>query len=125
MLHWPVKNPRRFNWNNDGLPFIGTCEDGRGAFDDELQGTITSPVFVVTKPSIRVKVGGGNGKGTYVELIDEEGKILAVARGKESETMDETVWDVTAHKGKRLRIRIVDREVGGWGHINVGNIRCS
>jgi hypothetical protein len=124
-LHWPVKNPRRFNWNNDGLPFIGTCEDGRGAFEDEFQGTITSPTFVVTKPSIKLKVGGGNGKGAYVELIDEEGKMLAVARGKESETMDEVVWDVTAHKGKPLRIRIVDKEVGGWGHINVGNIRCN
>jgi len=123
-LRWPVKNPRRFNWNNDGLPFIGTCEDGRGAFDDELTGTALSPRFTVTKPKIRLKVGAGSGDGVYVELLDENGKRQAIARGVNSETMDEVVWDVAKLRGQRVQIRIVDNEKGGWGHINVGNIRC-
>ncbi|MBC8065753.1 MAG: hypothetical protein H7Y17_13055 [Chlorobia bacterium] len=124
-LHWPIENPRNFNWNNGGLPFIGTCEDGRGAFDDEFQGTISSPWFTTTKPKVALKVGGGSGKDVYVELVDEKGTQLAVARGKNSETMDETVWDVSVHQNKKLQIRIVDKEKAGWGHINVGNIRCS
>jgi hypothetical protein len=38
--------------------------------------------------------------------------------------MEEVVWDVSEHAGKPLRIRVVDKEKGGWGHINVGWIRC-
>lgn len=125
-LHWPVKNPRRFNWGNDGFPFIGTCEDGRGAFDDELTGTAESPWFTVTKPTIRLKVGAGSGEGVYVELVSgkETPKRVHVARGKNNETMEEVVWDVSNLRGQPLRIRIVDQEKGPWGHINVGNIRC-
>lgn len=129
-LHWPVRNPRNFNWNNDGLPFIGTCENGRGGFDDEFTGTIESPWFLITKPTIRLKVGGGAGNGVYVELLSGEGappanpKQVSIARGKNRETMDDVVWDVSKYKGQHLKIRIVDQEKGGWGHINVGNIRC-
>ena len=114
-LHWPVSNPRRFNWNNAGLPFIGTCEDGRGGFDDKYQGTITSPRFTVNNSRIRLNVGGGAGKGVYVELIDDQGKQLRVARGKNTETLDEVTWDVSELRNRPLRIRIVDAETGGWG----------
>jgi len=121
-LHWPVANPRRFNWNNGGLPFIGTCEDGRGGFDDTYRGTITSPAFTSSNGEIRLKVGGGSGKDVYVELIDGDSKQVAVARGQNSETMSEVHWRIPEHKGRTLRIRIVDNETGGWGHINVGRI---
>jgi hypothetical protein len=124
-LHWPVNNPRRFNWNNGGLPFIGTCEDGRGAFDDEFTGTIESPWFTVSGGEIRLNVGGGSGEGVYVELVDESNQRIAVARGTNNETMQEVRWDVAQHAGKKLRLRVVDSEKGGWGHINVGNIRCT
>jgi hypothetical protein len=124
VLHWPVSNPRRFNWNNGGLPFIGTCEDGKGGFDDELTGTIDSPLFKTTRSKIRLKVGGGAGPGVYVALF-ANGEEAAMARGHESETMDEVVWDVSKLRGKTLQIRAVDKETGGWGHINFGNIRCS
>ena len=122
-LHWPVRNPRRFNWNNGGLPFIGTCEDGRGGFDDKYQGTITSPRFVILSPKLGVNVGGGAGPGVYVELIDDQGKRIHVARGKNSETMEEVVWETAGLRETPVRIRIVDSETGGWGHINVGAIR--
>lgn len=124
-LHWPVANPRRFNWNNTGLPFIGTCEDGRGGFDDTYQGTITSPTFTSSNGEVRLMVGGGSGKDVFVELIDADSKQVAVARGQNSETMSAVHWRIPEHKGRPLRIRIVDRETGGWGHINVGNIRVT
>jgi len=124
LLAWPLKNPRPFRWNNNGLPFIGTCENGRGAFEDELVGTVTSPWFTVSKPVIRLKVGGGSLPGVYVELMAGKERV-AVARGQDSEEMSEVVWDVSKYAGQRLQIRIVDKETGGWGHINVGNIRCA
>ncbi|MFY9233209.1 MAG: hypothetical protein WAO58_01995, partial [Fimbriimonadaceae bacterium] len=106
-------------------PFIGTCEDGRGGFDDSYLGTISSPKFLVTKPAVKLMVGGGAGEGVYVELLDEVGKQIAIARGKNRERMEEVAWDVSKHKGKLLQIRVVDKETGGWGHINVARIRCT
>ncbi|MBI5708365.1 MAG: hypothetical protein HZC36_15390 [Armatimonadetes bacterium] len=107
-----------------GEGFIGTCEDGKGNYDDAYTGSITSPEFSVTKSRIRLLVGGGSLEGTYVELIDASGKRLFVERGRNTERMDERVWDVSALKGQKLRIRAVDRETGGWGHINLGRVRC-
>jgi hypothetical protein len=123
-LNWAFPS-RRMNFANQSLPFIGTCEDGRGGFDDTYIGTITSPKFKTTHRTIKLLVGGGSLPGTYVELLDGTGKRIYVERGHDREAMDERVWDVSAYVGQELQIRIVDRETGGWGHINVGNIRVS
>ncbi len=79
----------------------------------------------MTGDRIRLLVGGGGGPGVFVELVDvESGKQIYVERGRNREIMDERVWDVSKHKDRPLQIRIVDREQGGWGHINVGRIVC-
>lgn len=105
--------------------FIGTCEDGQGGFNDQYTGTLTSPKFTVTKGKIKLLVGGGSGKGVYVELLGPDGSQIYVERGRDRERMDERSWDVGAYRGKELQIRIVDRETGGWGHINVARILCT
>jgi hypothetical protein len=107
-----------------GTWFIGTCEDGHGGYDDAYTGTITSPIFYVSKPTMKLLVGGGQGKDTYVELVDADtGKQLAAARGKNDERMSEVSWDVSRYSGHPLRIRAVDNDSTGWGHINVASIR--
>ncbi|MBV6491467.1 MAG: hypothetical protein CNCCGFBP_02067 [Fimbriimonadaceae bacterium] len=108
-----------------GEAFIGTCENGKGGYDDTYTGRITSPPFLLTKPKMRLLVGGGSGSNVYVALVDGKGKELEVARGQNSERMREVVWDVAKHLGKKLRLLIVDEETGGWGHINVGRVRCA
>jgi len=122
-LNWPTRS-NRYDFNANGKPFIGTCEDGRGWFDDTYTGTLVSPTFVTTKSSIHLLVGGGSGDTVGVELIDEKGQRLAVARGNDDERMHEVTWSTAALKGKKLRIRIFDNAKGPWGHINVGNIQC-
>lgn len=118
-------NSNRMNFNAGGKNFVGTCENGRSGFRDEYRGFLESPRFQVSKGKMKLLVGGGNGKGVFVELIDAKTKQqLKVERGRNSETMDERVWDVSQYKGRTLQLRIVDDETGGWGHINVGNIRC-
>jgi len=123
-LNWPHASKRQ-NFGVRNLPFIGTCEDGRNGFDDRYTGTVVSPWFTTSHSKIRLLVGGGSVAGVYVELVDESGKRLFVERGKDSEYMDERVWDTSNLKGKSLRIRIVDKEQGPWGHINVGDIRLT
>jgi levanase len=104
--------------------FIGTCEDGKGGYDDNYTGTITSPVFMATKQKLSLLVGGGSGEGVYVELL-ADGKRVYIARGKNTERMEEVVWDLSALMGKPLQLRIVDKETGGWGHVNVGRVRVT
>jgi hypothetical protein len=118
-----------------GEPFIGTCEIATGGYDDKFTGEVTSPFFRTMKNKIRLLVGGGAGENVYVELLSQgalpprEGPFtpyerIAIARGHNSERMHEVVWDVSKLKKTYLRIRVVDHETGGWGHINVGRIRC-
>lgn len=107
-----------------GEGFLGTCEDGAGGFDDRFTGTIESPLFITTKPTIRLLVGGGSLPGVSVELLDQNGKVIFTERGRDRERMDERTWDVRRFIGKAIQIRITDRETGGWGHINVARIRC-
>lgn len=114
----------RFDFGTGGAPFIGTCEDGKGGFNDEYVGTITSPKFKVSKSSMTLLVGGGSGKGVSVELIDAvTGEQLFVERGHNREPMDRRKWDVSKFKDRVLQLRVVDKEKGGWGHINVGDVR--
>lgn len=116
--------PLRGNYGTGSAPLIGTCENGRGGYDDTYTGTIVSPSFLVTKSSIRLLVGGGSGEGVRVELVRESsGEVLYTERGHDRERMDERIWDVSKLQGETLFVRIVDMETLGWGHINVGTIR--
>lgn len=116
----------RMDFGAGGKAFIGTCEDGKGSYDDEFMGTVTSPKFKVSKSKMTLLVGGGSVKDVYVELIDaSSGEQLFVERGHDSETMDRRTWDVSKLAGRILQLRIVDKDKGGWGHINVGDIRFS
>lgn len=117
-LHWPTRS-RRVDFHAGDRAFIGTCEDGRGGFDDSFTGTIVSPEFTIDEPYLIVPVGGGSGPGVYVELVEGD-KQLFIERGRNAERMDLRTWDVSGLKGHTVRLRIVDRERGGWGHINVG-----
>lgn len=121
-LHWPTRS-NRYDFKAQGKPFIGTCEDGRGWFDDAYTGTLVSPVFNSLKGSIHLLVGGGSGEDVGVELIDGNGKRLAVTRGNDDEAMHEVVWPLNWRRGIDYRIRIFDNSKGPWGHINVGDIR--
>ena len=97
IVGWP-KKWTRLRFGNQNLPFIGTGEDGKGSYNDDLTGTILSPVFTTTRAKIKLLVGGGAGEGVYVELIDEHGKRLYFENGRNSEAMDERTWDVRKFK---------------------------
>lgn len=121
----PTTSARK-DFGNDGKPFVGTAEDGLGGYDDAITAELISPKFKVTKAKITLLVGGGAGEGEFVELLDADShQRIYVEHGKNDEKMDLRTWDVSALHDKVLQIRILDRETAGWGHINVGDIRCS
>tara|TARA_R110002072_G_scaffold302615_1_gene486759 strand:- start:4080 stop:7991 length:3912 start_codon:yes stop_codon:yes gene_type:complete len=89
------------------------------AANDNLTGTLTSPEFTIERNVIRFLIGGGSFKSkTCVDLLVDQ-KVVRTAVGKNREQLDPHEWNVAEFVGKRAVLQIVDRQKGGWGHINV------
>lgn len=107
------------NFNKQGRYFIGTYEN----MHDAAQGELRSPDFTITANLMSLLVGGGSHAGTYIAMYDSDGEELFRETGFNSELMSRRIWYVSPYKGKTVYLKIVDRESGGWGHINVDDIR--
>jgi uncharacterized protein (DUF608 family) len=114
------------NFGKQGEWFIGSTELPDGRFDDGLTGELRSPTFVIQSRLIHLLVGGGSDpNATYVALIRaSDDKELARSWGRNAEAMRPVLWDVSRYRGQSAYITIVDRATGGWGHINVDDIRA-
>ena len=89
---------------------------------DRPHGRLVSPQFVIDRRYISFLVGGGNHAGkTCINLL-VEGQVVRTATGKNNERLEWHNWDVREFAGKTAQIEIVDRESGGWGHINIDQI---
>ncbi|MFC5661927.1 GH32 C-terminal domain-containing protein [Kitasatospora misakiensis] len=107
---------------------------GRGLVNSYLQGDattgeLTSPPFTVDRKYLDFLIGGGNhpassGARTAIELL-VDGKAVRSTTGGNDEHLDWASWDVSDLRGRTARIRIVDQNTGGWGHINVDQIVLS
>ncbi|WP_037681727.1 glycoside hydrolase family 32 protein [Streptomyces griseus] len=96
---------------------------------DASTGTLTSPEFTIDKRYVNFLIGGGDHPAgsadpTAVELL-VDGQAVRSATGKDAEALDWASWDVSDLAGKKARIRIVDGNTGGWGHINADQITLS
>jgi len=128
------------NWTLEGdafgpRPARGTLPDqspvtgfeGRGLVNtflggDAPHGTLRSPAFTIERPYIGFLIGGGGHEGrTCVNLV-VDGAIVRTATGDNSERLEPHNWAVEDLLGHEARIEIVDRESGGWGHVNVDRI---
>ncbi len=106
-----------------GFEGKGLVNSYRGG--DAAQGTLTSPEFRIERRYINFLIGGGAHPGeTCIDLL-LAGEVVRTATGRDSEALDGFTWDVGDLMGKTVRIRIVDRHRGGWGHIDVDRIRQS
>ncbi len=96
---------------------------------DSTTGTLTSPEFTIDKKYVNFLIGGGNHPAdsadpTAVELL-VNGQVVRTATGRDAEALNWASWDVGDLAGKKARIRIVDDNTGGWGHLNVDHIMLS
>ncbi|MBM3986164.1 MAG: VCBS repeat-containing protein, partial [Planctomycetes bacterium] len=86
---------------------------------DGPTGTLTSDPFPVEEPFASFLAGGGAGRGVRIELLDEGAAVPFFASGGANrETLQRVVVDLSARVGRRIAIRLVDEESGGWGHVN-------
>ncbi|TWU38308.1 GH116 family glycosyl hydrolase [Novipirellula artificiosorum] len=92
--------------------------------NDGKTGTATSSEFEIELPYVVFLIGGGSHEGTAIQLLVNDTVVKSTA-GKSRESLQTGYWDVTDLVGKRARIRILDSETGGWGHVNVDHIYFS
>ena len=97
---------------------------------DDSQGVLTSPPFAIERGYLSFLLGGGQHPDrACIELI-VDGRVVRTATGPNdrpggSERLDWHSWEVDELAGQSASIRIVDRQTGGWGHINVDHIVLS
>jgi len=88
---------------------------------DRTTGTLTSPAFAIQRDYLTFLIGGGQHDNTCLQLLIDD-KVVAAASGQNDEKLNLSMFDVGKHKGKQARLRIVDENRGGWGHVNVDHI---
>jgi len=122
----PIKGDTVFPRRNDmrsqhhGNFWIGTYE----ILGDGPQGTLTSKSFKVTQPFAAFLVAGGSHANTRVELVRADNQeVFFKTSGYDSENLRPIVVDLHSVQGKEIFIRLIDKESGGWGHINFDDFR--
>ena len=106
--------------NHQGEYWVGGYE-GKG---DRPTGTLTSAPFTVTHPWASFLVGGGSFPDTCVEIVlDPQNEVVFRFSGLDQEDMKRAVVDLSNFRGRTIRVRLVDRQSGGWGHVNFDDFR--
>ncbi|WP_437185400.1 PVC-type heme-binding CxxCH protein [Planctomicrobium sp. SH668] len=92
--------------------------------EDVPTGTLKSASFLVDAPWCSFLIGGGSLPNTRVELVrDDTNEVILTARGSNREEMRPFVFHLNQQQGKKIFIRVVDGETGGWGHVNFDDFR--
>ncbi len=126
----PTARHRGQQSNHQGNFWIGTYENrpthrhlAGQTQGDGPKGTLTSAPFKITCNTISFLVGGGCDLETVrIELLID-GAVVDRVTGKCTETMEADNFPVSKYIGKSAQIRLVDDSSGGWGHINVDDIK--
>jgi fructan beta-fructosidase len=124
----PARGPLPGQMNVEGFSGKGLVNSFVGG--DDATGTLASPPLTIQRKYINFLIGGGNHPGkTCINLL-VDGKPVRTASGPNSvpggsERLDWHSWNVADLHGKQATIEIVDQQRGGWGHINIDDIRQS
>ncbi|MHC4443296.1 MAG: hypothetical protein ACYTF1_04485 [Planctomycetota bacterium] len=104
--------------------YIGTAELEGDKRDDKRTGVIESPAFILADERYTLLVSGGESpEKLYVAIVDDtSGREIKRFTGKTSHLLEPMLFQSGQHRGKQVRLRVVDRHQGGWGHINFGGI---
>ena len=99
---------------------------GFKAGGDVDQGELRSETFTLGgHGQIRALISGGDDpQKLYLALIDDQnGTELLRISGNNSEEFVEKTMNASAYVGRRCYLKVVDQATGGWGHLNLDNIR--
>jgi hypothetical protein len=97
-------------------PFEGSYLASSYHGGDAARGTLTSAEFEVDRPYLSYRIGGGPGPDTAVRLLVDSREVHR-GTGPGSDIMELRRVDVGQHVGRRMRVQLVDRATGAWGHL--------
>jgi len=118
-----VRPPNNPTTGHQGKGLVNTYLGGDGP-----TGKLTSPEFTIDRNFINFLVGAGNHEGETCMNLLVNGRVVQTAVGTATkddqgrEILNWASWDVSAFKGKKATLQIVDNHSGGWGHINIDQI---
>lgn len=97
---------------------------------DGATGRLTSPGFKIERKHLQFLIGGGGWEGKTCMNLLQAGRIVRTATGPNtqsggSERLQPAQWEVAELLGQEVSLEIVDDATGGWGHINVDEIKQS
>lgn len=105
---------------HEGKFWIGGYEK---QFDAPV-GTLTSVAFPVTHPFASFLFNGGEHATTRVELLNARtGDVFFKISGENSEELKRVIVDLKPVANQEMKIRLVDQNRGGWGHLNFDHFR--
>ncbi|GAA1869643.1 hypothetical protein GCM10009751_30610 [Myceligenerans crystallogenes] len=96
---------------------------------DTPTGRMRSSVFTLGGTGeISFLLGGGNDLANlYVALrrASDGAELMRATNSAfaDSEQLGRVVWDASAHRDQELYLEVVDRASGGWGHLNLDDVR--
>ena len=106
--------------NHQGDFWIGGFEKHA----DGPMGSLTSASFRITHPWASFLIGGGSHRSTSLEIVlKSSGEIIHSAAGHNHENLERQVVDLNNYQDKEIFLRLIDKESGGWGHVNFDNFR--
>jgi arylsulfatase len=105
-------------YGREGMFHLSTVA-GKDGFSDKQVGVIESPAFIIQGDRAAFLVSGGeDADDLYIGLFDADtDERLRQAFGQMGPQMHRVIWETTGIRGRSVRIRIVDRSRGSWGHL--------
>jgi 4-amino-4-deoxy-L-arabinose transferase-like glycosyltransferase len=113
------RRPAGGSANNQKLngPYAGKCLVSSATRGDRQTGSLLSPELILDHPRIAYRIGGGSNRSqTYMRLM-VDGKEVHRDAGKNSHIMKRKEVNLGKFMGKKIRVELVDRATGSWGHI--------
>lgn len=92
---------------------------------DASTGRMVSREFRIRRSCINFLIGGGDFPGQTCLNLVVDGAVIRSATGENSDAMKWAGWDVSALRGHRAHLEIVDSHSGKWGYVSVDHILFS
>jgi hypothetical protein len=98
-------------------PFSGSYLVNSFNGGDRSTGSMRSPEFFVDHRYLTYWVGGGNNKAQLAVRLLAGGREVFRGTGSGSDIMQQRRVDLGQYRGQRMRLELVDRATGPWGHL--------
>jgi fructan beta-fructosidase len=89
---------------------------------DGRMGTLTSPLFTIQRNDISFFISGGSWQRTTCLNLLVDGAVVKSEPGNGSDRLEAASLDVSAWKGRKAQVQIVDQARVGWGYISVADV---